>query len=51
MLSDQTRLLLLVGLCGFLWSLESMVPLYRYQNSRLRHALPNVVPFMRYERA
>ena len=42
MLSDQTRLLLLVGLCGLLWSLESMVPLYRYQNSRLRHALPNV---------
>lgn len=36
------RLLALVALCGFLWSLESIVPLYRYQNSRLRHALPNV---------
>lgn len=42
MLTDQTRLLLLVGLCGLLWSLESVVPLYRYQNSRMRHALPNV---------
>jgi sterol desaturase/sphingolipid hydroxylase (fatty acid hydroxylase superfamily) len=41
-LSDQTRLVALVGLCGFLWSLESIVPLYRYQNSRVRHALPNV---------
>ena len=41
-LSDQTRLVALVGLCGLLWSLESIVPLYRYQNSRVRHALPNV---------
>jgi sterol desaturase/sphingolipid hydroxylase (fatty acid hydroxylase superfamily) len=37
------RLLALVALCGLLWSLESIVPLYRYQNSRVRHALPNVV--------
>ena len=43
LLTDQVRLLLLVGLCGLLWSLESIVPLYRYQNSRLRHALPNVI--------
>jgi sterol desaturase/sphingolipid hydroxylase (fatty acid hydroxylase superfamily) len=42
LLSDQTRLLALVGLCGLLWSLESIVPLYRYQHSRVRHALPNV---------
>ena len=42
MLNDQTRLLLLVGSCGLLWSLETIVPLYRYQNSRMRHALPNV---------
>jgi sterol desaturase/sphingolipid hydroxylase (fatty acid hydroxylase superfamily) len=42
LLTDQVRLLVLVGLCGFLWSLESIVPLYRYQNSRVRHALPNV---------
>lgn len=42
LLTDQVRLLALIGLCGVLWSLESMVPLYRYQNSRVRHALPNV---------
>jgi sterol desaturase/sphingolipid hydroxylase (fatty acid hydroxylase superfamily) len=42
MLTDQTRLLLLVGFCGLLWSLESIFPLYRYQNSRVRHAVPNV---------
>jgi len=42
LLTDQTRLLVLVGLCGLLWSLESIVPLYRYHNSRVRHALPNV---------
>jgi len=42
LLSDQVRLLLVVGLCGLLWSLESIIPLYRYQNSRLRHALPNI---------
>lgn len=41
-LSDQTRLIALIGLCGLLWSVESIVPLYRYQNSRVRHALPNV---------
>lgn len=41
-LSDQTRLMSLVALCALLWSLESIVPLYRYQNSRVRHALPNV---------
>lgn len=41
-LSDQTRLIALVALCALLWSLESIVPLYRYQNSRVRHALPNV---------
>src|SRR5687768_533516 len=42
LLTAETRLLVLVGLCGLLWSLESFVPLYRYQNSRVRHALPNV---------
>ena len=42
LLTDQVRLLALVGLCGLLWSLESIVPLYRYQSSRVRHALPNV---------
>ena len=42
LLSDQVRLLPLVGVCGFLWSLESIAPLYRYRNSRVRHALSNV---------
>ena len=42
LLTDQMRLLLLVALCGLLWSLESIVPLYRFKNSRVRHALPNV---------
>ena len=42
LLTDQVRLLALVGLCGLLWSVESIVPLYRYQSSRVRHALPNV---------
>jgi sterol desaturase/sphingolipid hydroxylase (fatty acid hydroxylase superfamily) len=41
-LSDQARLMALVALCALLWSIESVVPLYRYQNSRVRHALPNV---------
>ena len=41
-LTDQTRLMALVALCTLLWSLESIVPLYRYQDSRVRHALPNV---------
>lgn len=42
--SDQVRLLALIGICGLLWSLESIVPLYRYRyrNGRVRHALPNV---------
>jgi len=42
LLTDQVRLLAVVTLCGLLWSLESIVPLYRYQNTRMRHALPNV---------
>lgn len=42
LLTDHARLLVLVGFCGLLWSVESIVPLYRYQNNRVRHALPNV---------
>jgi len=42
LITDQMRLLLLVGGCGVLWSVESVVPLYRDRRSRLRHALPNV---------
>ena len=40
--TDQMRLLILIGSCGVLWSLESIVPLYRYQNNRVRHGIPNV---------
>ena len=42
LLSDQARLLALVAVCGLLWSLESIAPLYRYRNGRVRHALSNV---------
>jgi sterol desaturase/sphingolipid hydroxylase (fatty acid hydroxylase superfamily) len=42
LLTDQLRLVLLIAACGFLWSLESIIPLYRYHNSRIRHAMPNV---------
>jgi sterol desaturase/sphingolipid hydroxylase (fatty acid hydroxylase superfamily) len=42
-LSDQARLLLLVALCASLWSLESVLPLYRYRKNRLRRAFPNIV--------
>lgn len=41
-LTDQARLLMLIGLCGLLWTLESIIPLYQFRNSRVRHALPNV---------
>ena len=41
-LTDQARLVMLIGLCGLLWAVESILPLYRFRNSRVRHALPNV---------
>lgn len=41
-MTDQSRLLLLVACCAFLWSLESVMPLYRYRENRLRRALPNI---------
>lgn len=41
-LSEQTRLSALILLCALLWTLESVVPLYRYGRRRLPHALPNV---------
>jgi sterol desaturase/sphingolipid hydroxylase (fatty acid hydroxylase superfamily) len=40
--SDQARLLWLIILCGLLWSLESVIPLYRFQLGRWRHAAPNL---------
>ena len=42
-LSEPVRLVLLISLCAILWSAESIVPLYKYKNNRLRHALPNVI--------
>lgn len=42
-LTDQARLLMLIAVCGLLWALESIIPLYRFRNSRMRHAIPNVV--------
>ena len=39
--SNQGRLVELVALCGLLWTLESIIPLYR-DRGRLGHALPNV---------
>jgi sterol desaturase/sphingolipid hydroxylase (fatty acid hydroxylase superfamily) len=38
----MTRLALLIGVCALLWSLESVRPIQRYRQSRLRRALPNV---------
>lgn len=42
MISDQSRLLALVLGCAVLWSVESLVPLYRYESHRLKRALPNI---------
>jgi sterol desaturase/sphingolipid hydroxylase (fatty acid hydroxylase superfamily) len=42
-LSEQARLYALILLCALLWTLESLVPLYRYARGRLPHAFPNVV--------
>jgi sterol desaturase/sphingolipid hydroxylase (fatty acid hydroxylase superfamily) len=39
---EQVRLLALVFACGLLWSLESLIPLYRGQANRLRRSIPNV---------
>lgn len=41
-LTDQARLVMLILLCGLLWALESIIPLYRFRSSRVRHAMPNV---------
>lgn len=40
--SDSARLLWLIAGCGLLWSLESVVPLYRSQSGRSRHLVPNL---------
>ena len=41
-LSDRVRLLALLSFCALLWSAESLVPLFRYREGRLRRALPNL---------
>lgn len=41
-LSEHMRLLVLITVCGLLWSLESVVPLYQYKKQRFRRALPNI---------
>jgi sterol desaturase/sphingolipid hydroxylase (fatty acid hydroxylase superfamily) len=41
-LSEQVRLSALILICALLWTLESIVPLYRYGRDRLPHAFPNV---------
>ena len=41
-LTDQARLVMLIMLCSLLWALESIIPLYRFRYSRVRHAMPNV---------
>src|SRR5215216_950058 len=42
LLTDQARLVMLIVLCGLLWALELIIPLYRFRYSRVRHAMPNV---------
>lgn len=41
-LTGQTRFIVLIAVYCFLWALESIIPLYRFRYSRVRHALPNV---------
>ena len=33
---------MLIVLCGLLWTVESIDPLYRFRYSRVRHAMPNL---------
>lgn len=42
LLSSPFRLVFLVTCCAVLWSMESLVPLYRYRNDRLRRTWPNI---------
>jgi len=43
LLSEQARLYALILLCAVLWTLESVIPLYRFGRDRLPHAFPNVM--------
>lgn len=42
LLSPQSRLLGLIIGTTILWTIESLLPLYRYEKHRLRRALPNI---------
>jgi len=42
MIDSQPRLILLIGACTLLWSLEGIWPLQRYRGARLRRVIPNV---------
>jgi len=42
LLSTQSRLLALIIGSTVLWTIESLLPLYRYEKHRLRRALPNI---------
>src|SRR2546423_10828266 len=42
-LSEQGRLSVLIILCTLLWTLESIIPLYRYGRDRLPHVFPNIM--------
>jgi len=42
LLSPQSRLLVLIIGSTVLWTIESLLPLYRYEKHHLRRALPNI---------
>ena len=42
LLSPQSRLLGLIIAATILWTIESLLPFYRYEKHRLRRALPNI---------
>jgi sterol desaturase/sphingolipid hydroxylase (fatty acid hydroxylase superfamily) len=42
-LSEPARLSALILLCALLWTLESIIPLYRYERDRVPHAFPNII--------
>ena len=42
LLSDQSRLLALIVACAVFWSVESLLPLYKYETNHLSSALPNI---------
>lgn len=41
-LNDKFRLVMLLGVCTLLASVEAVLPLFRYRKGRFRRALPNV---------